>query len=506
MDNKVSYEYNTNLSSFDLLFSSGYYNVINYEQVKNWLKDHITFNKQLRNASEKLYNANGVYTNVIDYMVSLPTLDRVVTSLNRSNSTFKKNKELFILALRKMKDKQTTRDAIHKLAIDGTAFYYFETSETTQFPSYLSDMDINMVSEINAEFNCSVIPLPTDYCRIIGRKNSSYLVAFDVSYFDQFLSNGLSLKLKRYPKEIRNAYKVYKKDMNKKWAILNNDKTICIKVRSKIEEVWGRPLGLSAFVDMLYDEYFVETKRNILDEINSTIVYQTFPEGDTKGTSSLTQTQQKQQHDNIKGALFNRGAKKGLNFFSIAAGTKLDKINTNVDFLKVKGEEELLNRISTNLGFAGSALNGQNGSFTSQKTNIEMVSAELFSWLEQIQEEYNKVINANIIKDKKVYMEMYYLPITHANRSESVKNAKELYTNGSGSLQYWIASTGVSPEVYLSLMDEEIEGSFDEKYKPHQTSFTISNKNSNGTKPTNDNPTNENTIKSKTNGSNEINK
>lgn len=503
-ENQASYEFNTNLSSLESLMMGTYYNVINYEQVKSWLKDHVGFNHQLRRTSRLLYNSNGIYTNVIDYMVSLPTLDRVVYSINRNHSRFKKNKETYLLSLRKMKDKLIARDILHKLAMDGTSFYYFETTKSEEFPSYMSDLDIDAVSEINAEFNCSAIPLPTDYCRIVGRKNSSYVVAFDMSYFDQFRSNGLSLKLKRFPKEVRQHYLTYKKDRNKKWAILDNNKTICTKIRAGIEERWGRPIGLSAFIDMLYDEYFVDTKRNVLDEINSTIVYQTFPEGENKGTSSLTQKQQKQQHDNIKNALFTRGSRKGLNFFSVASGTKLDKITTNVDFLKVKGEDELIKRIATNLGFAGSALNGQDGNFSSQQTNVEMVSSEIFSWLEQIQEEFNKVINANLINDPQVYVELYYLPITHVNRKTMVANMKDLYTSGRGSLTAWIASTGWNPEAYLALMDYELEEKFDEKYPVHATSYTMSNKEQNKSgRPSDDGSQNENTIKSKTNGSNE---
>lgn len=502
-----SYEYNTNLSSLESLVMGTYYSTINYEQVKGWLKDHNLSNKNIRRTSRFLYNSNGVYTNVIDYMVALPTLDKVVYSINRSNAGYKQAKEKYLLALHKMKDNIVARDILFKAALEGVAFYYFETAEAQSLPSYMSDLDIDSISEINdADFNCSVIPLPTDFCRIIGRKNSSYVIGFDMSYFDQFLSNGLSVKLKRFPKEIRNHYRVYKRDSTKKWAILDNDKTICVKVRSKIDDPWGRPLGLSAFIDMLYDEYFIDTKRNILDEINSTVIYQTFPEGDTKGTSSLTQSQQKNQHDNIKSALFTRGSRKGLNFFSVAAGTKLDKLTTNVEFLKVKGEDELIKRISTSLGFAGSALNGQDGNHSSQKTNIEMVSSELFSWLEQLQEEFDKVINANIIKNPKVYVQLYYLPITHVNRTETVKNMKDLYTSGRGSLKAWIASTGWNVEAYLALMDDEVEEKFDEKYPVHAISYTMSGKDSSkeAGRPKDDASQNENTIKSKTNGSNEM--
>ncbi|MCY8083106.1 hypothetical protein MOC02_07295 [Bacillus inaquosorum] len=506
MDTKKepSYEYNTDLSNLDSLFFNTSNTSVSYDRVKTWLNNHNLYNKQIRNASKFLYNSNGIYRNVIDYMVSLPTLDRVVYGNSNDHSQLKLDKRTYGIALRKINDKNIVRDSLRKLSLYGTSFHYFESVATDNFPKTLSDYEVGSISEINdtQEFNCSILPLPIDYCKIVGRKNSSYLVAFDVSYFDQFTSKGRSLKLKRWPKEFRQGYVEYKKDLNKRWLVLDNNKTVTVKGSADMEDQWGRPIGLAAFVDMVYDDYFVDTKRNILDDLNSTLIYQTLPEGEKKGVSSLTQKQQEQQHNSIKNALVSKGAVKGIKFFSLASGTKLDKLETNVDFLKVKGEDELIKRISTNLGFAGSALNGQDGNYSSQSTNIEMVSSQIFSWLEQISSEFNKVINVNIIKNPKSYVEVYYLPLTHVNRKEKVQNMKDLYTSGRGSLTAWIAATGWNPDAYLSLMEYEKEEGFDEKFPVHATSYTMSKNDKSAGRPEDDSSQNENTIKSKTNNSN----
>ncbi|MEC4565349.1 hypothetical protein L8C07_05280 [Paenibacillus sp. CMAA1739] len=494
------YEWNSNLRSFELFIGDS--GEISNSQVKRWLKDPMQYHYELRHLSRRMYNTNGVYTNVIDYMISLPTLDSVVYSHNKSNhKTSKQNVDKYKSALKKIRDKVVIRDVLRKSAIDGLSFYYFNTELSPTLPSTLEDHDISQISEINDfDFNCAFMPLPTDYCKIIGTLNSSYVVAFNLSYFDQFLSNGRSLKLKRYPQEIRKRYQEYRKDLTKKWVVLDNKKTVAIKVRASIEEPYGRPLGLAAFIDMLYEDYFTESKRGVLDDNNNLIIYQTFPEGDSKGSSSLTNTQQKDQHDNIRNALFARGNRKKVSFFSVAAGTKLDKVSANVELLKTNSEEALIKKIATDLGFAGSALNGEGSNFTSQKTNLDLVAAEIFSWVEQLESEFNKVINYNIIQDPKDQIEVYYLPITYINRSETIANMKDLYTLGKGSLIAWISATGFRPDAYLALMDYEIAEDFEEKYKPHLTSFTATE---DGGRPSNDNPTNENTIKSKTNGSND---
>ncbi|MEK4006350.1 hypothetical protein [Paenibacillus sp. FSL H3-0333] len=495
-----SYEWNSNLRSFELFTNES--TEISNQRIKRWLEQPMLYHQEIRNLSRRMYNGNGVYTNVIDYMSALPTLDSIVYSSDRTDhQKVKSNCNKYKQTLKKIRDKETVRDAIRKAAIDGLAFYYFNSEKSSSFPTTLSDYDISQISEINDfDFNCALIPLPTDYCKIIGTINSSYVVAFDLSYFDQYLGNGRSLKLKRYPKEIRSKYSEYRKDLNKRWAILDNKRTVSIKVRANTEEQYGRPLGLAAFIDMLYDDYFTDSKRGVLDDNNNLIIYQTFPEGVTKGTSSLTSTQQKDQHDNVKSALFARGNRKKVSFFSVASGTKLEKVTANIDLLKTNAENILVKKIATDLGFAGSALNGEDSNFTSQKMNLDLVAAEIFSWVEQLQNELNKVINENIIQDRKDFVEVYYLPITYINRKETIDNMKELYTLGRGSLIAWISATGFKSDAYLALMDYELEERFEEKYKPHLTSFTATDQEPG--RPSNDNPTNENTIKSKTNNSN----
>ena len=64
-------------------------------------------------------------------------------------------------------------------------------------------------------------------------------------------------------------------------------------------------MAVTAFDDIMYAEYFVNTKRTVLDSINNQIIYMTFPEGKEKGTSSLTKDQQREQHEKSKKGLLS---------------------------------------------------------------------------------------------------------------------------------------------------------------------------------------------------------
>ena len=54
----------------------------------------------------------------------------------------------------------------------------------------------------------------------------------------------------------------------------------------------------------------------------------------------------------------------------------------------------------------------------------------------------------------------------------------DLYARGKGSLTAWIASTGWDSDIYISLMDYELENDYENKYPTHKTSYTLTSKDS----------------------------
>ena len=470
-------------------------------------------NYELRKISRRLYSSDGITRNTLDYISALPSLDYIVTSYVNDKAS-KGNKEVVRYVMRKIKHKQFIRDVILKGCIDGVAFYYLDTAtikpDRTKF---ISQFQAESVSEVNAlkpklaKLNASIKSLPTDSCRIIGTKNNSYVVAFDLNYFDTGTENAES-KLKKYPSEFTTAYHKWKNGKGgSQMFILDNNKTIVHKISSNLDEPWGRPLVLAAIQDILYSDYFRNTKRNLLDNINNKIIYETFPEGKTAGTSALTKQQQKEPHDAVKSAVSRRQGVNGTTFFSVAAGTKIGSIDIKTDLFDNDYESNLSTTVGTDLGFAASLLNASGTtSFSAQQTNLELVTSQIFEWVEGIVSELNKVINYNILGLNYVDVEINYLPITHLNRDKYFKNAKDLFTIGRGSLAYLGNCAGLSKEVYFAMLDEQIEEGIMDKYPINATSYNTSGNDktdNKGGRPTNDNPTNENTIRSKTNNSNE---
>lgn len=503
------YEFNSFVSPMDIssLFSCGIYDYFSKEEIDSILRDPIGNHDAAIRLSNFVYTKNGIVSNSVDYMTALPCLDRILISKNKRNTkTVQANKALMKSVLEKIDDRQFIRNALFTDMLDGIAFFYFETKKKNYDKSkFMTDYDVENIVEINeVGINASIISLPWKYTKIVGKKNGRYVLAFNLRYFDDYTGDKLERKLRKYPEEIVKAYNSRNtRTTGGDWVILDNDHTMCRKIKCKDSEPWGRSLIIAALADVLYKDYFTDTKRNVLDEINNKIIYQTFPEGKDKGSSSLTGKQQEQQHATVRQAVMNKNSRGGISFFSVAAGTKLDSIDVSTDIFDSKNESDLNDQISLDLGISSALIGAMTtGNYGASQSNLEMITAQLYVWVNEWQNELNYVINKNIIQNEKNRVEVYYFPTSFVNRKSFFDMMKGLYDVG-GSLSFLIASTGVDPDAYFSVLDEEIDNKIYEKYLPHLNSNTISKNDDVAGRPKTETPT-ENTIKSRDHGGNNI--
>ena len=371
---------------------------------------------------------------------------------------------------------------------------------------FMSDWQVNNVVEINENtvMNAAVVYLDPDYTRIVGIRNGSYILAFNLEYFTLSGNEPAEDKLRRFPKEIRSAYEVWREGKGKQWVVLDTEKTIAIKFRAKRSEPYGRPLVLAAIDDILYDAMMTKSKRLAIDETNKRIIYETFPEGKAKGESALTDKQQALQHETVRDAIKNtNGATGATTFFSVAAGTKIDMLKPDVSILDENNSTDLRKNISLGLGFAASLLTGEGtSSFSAQENNLQLITAEIFNIVDMVVEELNKVINASVIQDIRYRVEINYLPITYCNRKQFVEMSKDLYLQGKGSLSLWASSVGIHPEAFFDMLDEELESDVEHKYPVHKTSYTYGADENDGGRPVDEDTTNPKTLTTRANGGN----
>ena len=455
-------------------------------QIRMFTKNPMLHIDEIRKLAHWAYHTNGVVSGAIDYMKAMHTLDAVVVCKSKKKDgaypkSYRLNKSKMEATLRTIRYKQIIRDGLFRDANDGMYAAYFETSVSEpDFRAALTDYEIQGITEINAlGMNAMIIPLPVSHVHIIGRRNNSYQIAFDLRYFEGYTEDVRKRKLLGFPKEIQEGWIEYSSGrLRGPWLPLNNSKTIVTKIKSELTDPYGIPFAVAALDDVSYAQYFVDTKRSILDSVNNQIVYETFPEGKDKGTSALNEKQQKHQHDLIKNALSRKSRNaSGTSFFSLAAGTKLDRIPLDMSLLDEKNENGIRDSVNKDIGVSASALDGSStGNYSTANLNLELVAANVYTWIEDIVEEMNKCINQNIICDSSCRVEFYILPITMVNRDKMVGYMSDIYARGKGSLSAWIAATGINPENYVALMDYELQEDFENRYPVHRTSFTVTGK------------------------------
>jgi hypothetical protein len=145
--------------------------------------------------------------------------------------------------------------------------------------------------------------------------------------------------------------------------------------------------------------------------------------------------------------------------------------------LKDTLSDELIKKISTNLAFASSALNaaseGSSG-FAGLQVNLDITSAQVFQMTNEIAREYTRVLNNHEGTKPSDYIEIKYLPISYINKNDMYDKMKDLFMVAGGSRTFMIAASGINPDDYLDICDEEQYDKLDEKYPPHITSYTSS--------------------------------
>ena len=489
IEEAVLHEFNTQLGAAYLNMMSGYSNgsaPYSTREILDMAKDPMHHMTELRRWAKWAYYSNGTVTTAVDSLTGLHSLDYIVVAKPKkagaARKGYRQSADRMNSVLRSMRYKEVIRDAIFHNANEGMYVGYMETRTVpVEHKMALTDIDVQGITEINsAGINTIVISLPLEYTRIIGRRNNCYEVAFDLRYFQGMRDDERKRRLQGFPRQIQEAWSKFEQGEfpdGASWLRLDWRRTIVTKIKSGQSDPYGVPFAVAALDDIDYAKYFVNTKRRVLDTVNNQIYYETFPEGKEKGTSALSKTQQENQHNTVKQALTQRSSATGISFFSLAAGTHMDRLPVDISLLDEENENAIKEDVNEDIGFAAAALSGSStGNYATATLNLEIISNNVFTWIEAIVEELNKCLNYNVIRDSSYRIEFRVLPITFVNRDKQVKFFSDLYARGKGSLLAWIASTGVNADDYLSLMDYELEEDFENRYPVHKTSFTVTGK------------------------------
>jgi len=491
--NQFSNEVETNSLSYNSYsISTGMLDTDNIpmSDLKQYVKYPMIYNEILRTISEQAYNSQGIYSNICDYSIAIPILSHITTMRNKTPE-LKEKKKTVNLYLKLLNHDRTTRDILRNLFVLGTYIGVLRNTSANNKNLDTGSMTVESIDRIEGlslDDNFMIQPLDLDYCKIIGFQNNISIAGFDMMYFDQFKYGGLVNEIKNYPKEFMKAYMDYKKNPSKRWFTLDYKKTIALKFKAREDEPYGRPLGLSAFVDMKASSDYNDSQYQLVSELASSIYFMILPEGEKSGSCSLNAKQQTEVIEAFKGAVKvnTSGENAKISTLSLAPGTKIDRLSKDSSLVENTLSDENMKKISTSLGFASSALNAESSggsSYANLAVNLDLVSSQVFQCVNEIAIEYTRVINELLDIKPKNYIDIKYLPISWLNKDDMFEKAQSLYTLIGGSRRYLVACAGLDVEDYFSCLDEEIELGYEEKYPVHQSANTMSSSDIRGGAP-----------------------
>lgn len=469
------------------------------------------YNMQIRQLSREAYNSNGQYANVIAYMTAIPCLDFITVCRENTLSNQRKRKA-FNNIFKKINHKAVTRDICMSAYVDGMFVGIVRNTKANNKDPQLQQGFVDSLDRLEGlsmDDNLQIQPLDLDYCKIIGVQNGTQVAAFNLLYFEQFKHGGLLNEIKNFPPEFAKAYLAFKKDASKQWFTLDTKSTIVIKFNANTLEPYGRPLGLAALFDIRFADDYYSSQINTVSDLASSIYTLTLPVGERPGSCSLNKEQQSNLVSAFENAVSintsNTYGKSKISKLTLAPGTTISRMTKDSSLLKDTLSEENIKKISTSLGFASSALNASSeggASYSTLAVNVDLVLAQIFALIEQIAFEYTRVLNNLIDSKGREIVDIVYLKTTILNQEKDFERAMQLYTNCGGSISYVIASAGFDIDDYIAVKQMEKEQNYADLFEPNLTSFTVSQKNDKGGRPQDNGSKNDNTVKSKSLGTN----
>lgn len=181
-------------------------------QIISYLENPASYEQQLRQMSQYLFNISNYYRRLIQYFAGMSTFSYIVVpygvdySKNVNLNKFRKGYYAVTNQLEKMNIRHEFSRALMVAFRDDIYYgYVWETNDSYTFQQ-----------------------LDADYCKISSIEDGVYNFAFNFGYFD---SN--KERLPNFPPEFTTMYNAYKVDNKLKWQELPSENSVCLKVNEQ---------------------------------------------------------------------------------------------------------------------------------------------------------------------------------------------------------------------------------------------------------------------------------
>lgn len=371
----------------------------------SYLQNPVSNEKNLRDASEYMYNVNTRYSRLLQYYAGIPTYSYVITPFNFDKSKAKKDafRKQYIKNANKlelMNIKEETRKEI-LIALRQGVFYGVRWTDSSS----------SFVQKLNA-----------DMCQITHMSDGVFLYSVDMSKIKKE-------NLDCYPPEFTTMHKEYEKTGNK-WQPVNPDISVCVKADPSILEYSLPPF--CAVLPQLYVINDTQALQEASDELDNYKLLTGEIPVDKDGVPIMTYSDMLDYYRHIAG---NIGDRVGL----AIAPFKLN----SVDFSKSAASDAIdsVARASSNFwssaGTNASLHGAENNTAGVAKLAIKSDEMLVFAMLDQCERQINRYLKTAM--GGSVKFKISFLRTTVFNIDEVVKRYKEAMNYGMATSHYMAA-------------------------------------------------------------------
>ena len=422
------------------------------EEIRRWLQNPQSNEKQLRDLSTYLYNANSLYKWFINVLSGMPTWNWVL-----SMDTYG------------VKKKQKQLEQMYRLGAQWANLRYSQAELNKIFKTIIKE-DWYYGYEVETDDSYFIMKLDPQYCRVSSIfEDGIRAFQFDFSFFDNKESidqTKVSPVIQSYPEEFRKGYAYYQRTGNK-WVQLDPINTVCWKLNDDLD--YGLPYFINMATDLSDIGFYKALSKDRAEIDNFLVLHQKIPVDE----------------NTVDKFAISSDLARGFDALAAqAVPESVSVITSPMDVTAVKterGTSEKSNiKDSTTQAFTGAGMPEQLANATTSTGLGQAIKANeniVYRFYKQVEKTYNFKMR---YKFPSIKMKTRILELTYFSREEKTK---ELLTGAQSGLvppSHVASAQGSNPYEFLNDIDLEnnILG-VTMKLKPLQTSHTMSGNNSN---------------------------
>lgn len=466
------------------LFSNDIVNEVEAETIKKYFSSPDKFQKEIEDLAQYFYISTAEVHQMYELIESLPTLNYKIDSFDKSKTNDRYISTLNKI-LHKVKHKRLTRDLMKQTTVSGSLVGIWLGDKNKPYPYIFDDLKYIFPS---------------------SRKNGEWVCVVDMSWFSTMTEFHRQTQLSNLNPYITNKqYEDYLDDtMNKRYIELPQDRTFVLRTGTlKRNQGLGTSWVTPGLYDVLHKKKLKDVERSIANKIINAVAVLTVGHIGTNeklqdyANLKLPKAVKQKVHSGVKAAL-EKNNSNGVTVVTIPDFASLEFPDVKTDGLDGDKFEHINNDIQSGYGISGAILNGNSGNYSTAKLNLDTIYKRLGVLLEDIEQEvYQKLFNLVLPTNQSDNYYIVYDKETPLTLKEKLDVLIKLNDKG-WSIKHVVDNlAGVSWESYLEQTLYETEDlKLQNKIKPYQSTYTMSD--STGGRTSVDDPTNENTIQSKT--------